>query len=180
MQVIADLLGHPSGRGGQRRFVLQLPGREAAGPVRDPAVPDDHLRHARQGPRRPAVGQRAGDRLRPDHARRQVSLGLGQLPGHVRPGAGPVGERQHLHPSDGRRRCMAFSKSAGRRSAPTPWPARSTRHDRQDPARTADVQHDRAAERAGRGAAAGRRPTPWRESRPRASAAAAAPASPPA
>ena len=30
MQVIADLLGHPPGRGLQRRLVLQLPGRQAA------------------------------------------------------------------------------------------------------------------------------------------------------
>ena len=43
------------------------------------------------------LAERPADRLRPDHARRQVFAGLGELPGDVRSGAGDVGQRADLH-----------------------------------------------------------------------------------
>ena len=52
---------------------------------------------AGQRARRPAVEERLADRLRPDHARRQVLAGLGELPGDVRSGAGDAGQRTDLH-----------------------------------------------------------------------------------
>ena len=88
--------GHPSGRGVQRRFVLQLSRREAARAIRDPAVPHHHLRHGRQVEYRPAARERPRKSLRGNHARRQVLALLGELPGDVRSGAGHVGQRSNL------------------------------------------------------------------------------------
>ena len=64
--------------------------------------------------------ERPADRLRPDHARRQVLARLGQLPGDVRPGAGDVGQRTDLHPRDAGESPRHPGASAGRCSARTP------------------------------------------------------------
>ena len=111
----------------------------------------------------------------------KFSLGWANCLGMCDQGPGPAGERQHLHPGDARKRSTASWSSAGRRSAPTRLAAQgASPHDRQDPARIAHLSA-RSSRAAGLAAALRRPPADaLAQIEPRACAAAAGPASPPA
>ena len=95
--------GHPSGRGLQRGLLLRLPARsEPQGQFVIRLCRTISCDMAGKDARRPAARERPGHRLRRDHRRRQVHAGVGQLPGHVRPGPGAAGQRPGLHPGHAR------------------------------------------------------------------------------
>ena len=149
MQVIADLLDiHPVEVYSVVSFYSFLD-EQPQGQVRDPPLPDDHLRHGGQGPTSPGSWRTTwastSARPRPTASSRSA--------GRTAWGCATRGRRcwstSRSSPRSRRKRSTASSTSAGRRSAPTPSQTRKERvdDDRRHQNRHAHLRHDRARSR---------------------------------